>query len=148
MARRSFFLFAASVLAVSAFELHVLQPQYGCDWSLDGDVDSKQTVSFTIALEEANLDKIRSVALGVSDPSSSNYGNYLTTHEVATLTAPSPHNVQIVTSWLDTHRVDYLRHLHQIEVTTTVKNAEALLNTRFHAVTHKSTSHSLVHARQ
>ena len=141
-------LIGASFAATSVSSMRVLQPTYSCGWHMDGVIEASQPVSFTVVLEEPDLGQIHSLALEVSDPSSPNYGNYLTMDQVAALSAPEPHHVQAVTSWLDGHQIAYTRVVNQFQITTTVKHAEMLLNTTFHAVTHGSLKQSVIHARQ
>ena len=58
------------------------------------------TVTFALHVTERNLDKVKEIAIAVSTPGSSTYGEYLDADTLAALTAPEPAHANAVRSWL------------------------------------------------
>ena len=60
--------------------------------------DAKLTVRFSIV--EQNLDRIKHIALAVSDPTSPVYGDFPTQQQIDDIVAPKAEDVAAVTDWL------------------------------------------------
>lgn len=77
-----------------------IHPFVPAGWTELGRPDPNAPFSVLIGLRLANTDKLKNLLDDISDPSSPNYGSYLTLEEVQELTSPSEHQVQAVISWL------------------------------------------------
>lgn len=96
---------ASALLTVAAAtSLRVEDHVLSAGWSITGE-RTTGTVEFTVAIKQQNLDKLASIALAVSDPSSPSYTNYLTNDEIATMAAPSNADVAAVTGWLNAYQI-------------------------------------------
>jgi hypothetical protein len=108
-----------------------------------------QQVTFSVALREQRLDEVKRIALAVSDPRSSEYGNHRSASDVAELTAPTPADTATVRGWLQAsacnviaeHSTDRL-----LAVRCTIAAATDLLNTSFHTLTNAATGQSVTKA--
>ena len=58
----------------------------------------------TLAVREQNMDRIRKIAMDVSNPDSNIYGKYLSQAKVDEITAPAAADVTAVRSWLIAER--------------------------------------------
>lgn len=81
----------------------------------------------------------------MSDPTSREYGQYLTNEEVNELVAPSDQDVSQVLQWVSSHGIStHKEHIvttpnkDMIRVKCTVAQAEALLHTQYHEYAHKT----------
>jgi len=143
------FAILAALVAISAASLVTIPaPTYPCDWNTKGYVHPSTVINFTIALKEQNAELIHKIALDVSDPDSSNYGQYLTTQEIIEITAPKDSHVEAVVTFLKSHDIAFTRTMHQLEVSVNVVDAERLFRTVFYTVSHKASQQTRVHARK
>lgn len=108
--------------------------------------DDNTKVSFTIVVQEQNLDVVRKSALKVSDPTSSSYGEFFTQEQLNALTMPSAEDFKRVFNWLKSHNIRYTQKHSNIIVTCTVQEASALLNTQFNVLASASLSQKTVKA--
>ncbi|XP_051048514.1 tripeptidyl-peptidase 1 [Phodopus roborovskii] len=69
-------------------------------WVSLGRVDPEEELSLTFALKQQNLERLSELVQAVSDPSSPQYGKYLTLEDVAELVQPSPLTLSTVQKWL------------------------------------------------
>lgn len=69
-------------------------------WVSLGRVDPEEELSLTFALKQRNLERLSELVQAVSDPSSPQYGKYLTLEDVAELVQPSPLTLLTVQKWL------------------------------------------------
>ena len=137
----------AAILVVSAASLVTIPaPDYPCDWNTKGHVHPSTVVNFTIALKEQNAELIHKIALDVSDPDSANYGQYLSTQEIAEITAPKDSHVEAVMTFLKSHTIAFTRTMHQLHVSVSVVDAERLFRTVFYTVSHEDSQQTRVHA--
>ena len=103
------------------------------------------TVTFALHVTERNLDKVKEIAIAVSTPGSSTYGEYLDADTLAALTAPEPAHANAVRSWLrDAVPLAHGSTIKEIqgrrfEITLPVADAEALLQTTFRFVINSRT---------
>lgn len=78
-----------------AFAAHATASRHAFDqlaqangWAPAGDVSDSEGIDVSFWLRQTNLDKLAKVVESVSDPTSPNYGHFLSKEEVDTLTAP------------------------------------------------------------
>nr|XP_004650975.2 tripeptidyl-peptidase 1 isoform X2 [Jaculus jaculus] len=69
-------------------------------WVTLGRVDPEEELSLTFALKQQNLGRLSELVQAVSDPSSPQYGKYLTLEDVAELVRPTPLTLHTVQKWL------------------------------------------------
>jgi tripeptidyl-peptidase-1 len=106
---------------------------------------ARQSVTFALHVTERNLDKVKEIAIAVSTPGSSTYGEYLDADTLAALTAPEPAHANAVRSWLrDAVPLAHGSTIKEIqgrrfEITLPVADAEALLQTTFRFVINSRT---------
>ena len=97
-------------------------------------------------VREQNAEQIRRIATAVSDPTSPEYTNYLTTAEVLAMTAPLAEDMGAVTGWLEASGVGYqVRHSNVIAAMP-VATAAKLFSTTFHVAEHKANAQALIRA--
>lgn len=104
-------------------------------WHHVGDAPSDATMVVTLALARSNLETLYTFANAVSNPTSPQYTQYNTTHELAQATAPSAEAVAAVSSWLSSHDVVHSMQPVTQAVTAhmTVAKAQSLFGpTKFH----------------
>lgn len=124
-----------AMLALANGGVHPAPQVSGSGWK-QGELLSldESPVSFVISLKESadTVAQIKKIALDVSDPSSKNYGNYLSSDELAAITAPSHETLQTVTTWLEENQItSFVTKGSRVEVTTTHELAQNLFQTRF-----------------
>jgi tripeptidyl-peptidase-1 len=101
-------------------------------------------VSFSVSVNQQNLDKLRQVVFEVSDPDHVNYGQYLKQAEIDELTAPTASDLNAVTGWLRAAGASFtLAGTHTAEVTAPVAVAEAMLSTTWHTLVNAKTGQSV-----
>ena len=103
---------------------------------------SDERVSFTVYAKEQNLQKIKDIALTVSDPTSSSYGNYLSTEQLAEITKPKASDVNTIKQWLDTAKDATVTEINDrsFVVELSASSASQLLSTTFQTVVNKKTN--------
>ncbi|PNI79563.1 TPP1 isoform 3, partial [Pan troglodytes] len=69
-------------------------------WVSLGRADPEEELSLTFALRQQNVERLSELVQAVSDPSSPQYGKYLTLENVADLVRPSPLTLRTVQKWL------------------------------------------------
>nr|XP_054379954.1 tripeptidyl-peptidase 1 isoform X1 [Pongo abelii] len=69
-------------------------------WVSLGRADPEEELSLTFALRQQNVERLSELVQAVSDPSSPQYGKYLTLENVADLVRPSPLTLHTVQKWL------------------------------------------------
>ena len=125
-------------------------PELCCGWTA-GNLDTtvSTTTTFTVHAKERNGDRVQAIALDVSDPSSTNYANYLSSDTLDALTAPAPEDVATIRNWLSTFGddvdVDVTRG-RTFRVTVPTTKAEQVLSTTFRQVSNANTLQSTVRA--
>ena len=89
-------------------------------------------ITLEIALTMQNVDELESILRDVSDPESSNYGNYLTATEVNDKFQPAEESRAAVKAWLLERGItDIDDRGFYINFATTVEKANGLLNSSF-----------------
>ena len=94
-----------------------------------------------IALAQSNLHKGYDHLMDVSHPKSPNYGKHWSAHEVAEAFAPKQESVDSVLEWLKSSdisgdRIRQSQSLGWLHFNATVREAEALLRTKYHVHRH------------
>lgn len=78
MPRRTLFALAATLAVVLAAPLtarRVEEPELCCGWADDHSDLTLERVTFKLQVAEQGIEKLRTIALAVSDPSSPSYGD-------------------------------------------------------------------------
>ena len=105
-------------------------------------------VTVTIVVKEQGAEEIRRVAAAVSDPTSPEYGNFLSSDEVMRKTAPKPNDMAAVTHWLDAAGIGYQTRHSNIVAAMPAPIAAELFSTTFHIVGHLAHPHTLIRAAE
>ena len=95
-------LLLTSAVAASAAAVVVHEPELCCGWQASVSQEtSAAPVSLIVALRSSGMAQLKSVARAVSDPSSSQYGQYLSQSQIDAMTAPAADDVEAVTEWIE-----------------------------------------------
>ncbi|XP_051647270.1 tripeptidyl-peptidase 1 isoform X2 [Manacus candei] len=109
-------------------------------WTHAGRVDPGQPVQLTFALRQRGTARLARLVEAVSDPRSSQYGQYLSLEQVRDLVQPSPATLMTVLKWLQDHGVEDCRTvttLDFLECHLPASMAELLLpGAEFHRYVH------------
>ncbi|KAM0334167.1 hypothetical protein ACHAQA_001187 [Verticillium albo-atrum] len=90
------------------------------------------SITLQIALKHQNIDQLESQLRAVSDPSSPDYGHYLSKDEVNELFSPSNESATAVEAWLTKAGItDVSKQGPIIDIVTTVEKANELLEADF-----------------
>ena len=106
--------------------------------------DSNQLLQVSIALTIQNVDLGVETLLRISDPTSPDYGKYLSTEDVARMFEPKPNAVSHVMEWLGESDIDQ-SHVNlsyggdRLSLDLSVQEATLLLETTFNHQTHQET---------
>ena len=81
----------------------VQRPELCCGWTVSSQLGDSLVapVKFTLSVREQNIEKLRQIVESISDPASTEYGEYMTSAQVERMTRPLPEDVAVVTSWLE-----------------------------------------------
>lgn len=90
-----------------------------------------ETIFLRIALKQQHGAALDQAVLEMSTPGHRSYGMHMTRDELRTYTSPSDAAVSAATRWLGKHGIQPLVDHDWISFTTTVRTADALLDTRF-----------------
>jgi hypothetical protein len=114
-------------------------------WSEAGLASPSAVLNFTVSLRQQNLYELERRALAISDPTSALYGKFMSEKEIRALAAVREEDVQIATSWLQASGVtSFVAHHEQIQVSTSVAHASALLQTNFIRLVHTELGERIV----
>ena len=114
----------------------VPEPALPPGWHPTGErADGRTPLTFRLQLRERNLPRVVAIARRVSDPTSPEYGHYLTQERLEELTAPAAEDTARVLAWLGATNVTW-RGVSSLLVTTLAGEATRLLNTSFRLVQH------------
>lgn len=127
--------------------LHVA-PELPDGWAPSHDVALvNERLTLRFSLREQNLDKLRKIAMRVSDPRSDMYGKHLSTAEIYNLTRPSVADATIFRQWLGAHDVPFVtKGSNGFEVSLTTEKAQTLLKTEFSRASNDVTKQKVVRA--
>jgi len=131
---------------VSAMDFEREEP---CAWKKLGRAAPQEELLIHIFIKQRNVEILTRTLLDVSDPNSPHYGDQLTFDEVNELVAPAEHVVQSVYDWISSSgiaqdSIESSPSQDMIRFRTTVKIAEALLNTQYHYFSHSSTGYTVI----
>lgn len=87
---------------VLTFSLISLSAVFSHDdsWTKTGPVPDNSYISYTIALNQRNMDSMKTQLLDISNPSSSNYGKYLERSAILAEIVPPVSEIKMVSEWL------------------------------------------------
>lgn len=87
----------------------------------------------------SNLDSLEHLLYSVSDPNSPQYSHFLEQHEANAIYGPASGYAAKVISWLESTGAAHIRHNgYSVSFTTTINNANRILNASFRAYEHES----------
>ncbi|KAI0716525.1 family S53 protease [Earliella scabrosa] len=106
-----------------------------------------ELVQLTFAIPQLNMSGLHVTLLDISDPSSENYGSYLTKEEVAELVAPKPDSLEAVADWLRNNQIEWtarpsLEHL--IDVHVPIRHANAIIGADYAMYLHERTNTTML----
>ncbi|OAA74834.1 family S53 protease-like protein [Akanthomyces lecanii RCEF 1005] len=107
-------------------------------WVSKGQADKNVPIKVQIGLKQSNIQGLQEKLLDISNPSSPNYGKWLSKEEVASYTAPAAGNVEAVKAWLASNGVTEVSQPTNdwVEFTAPVSVMEKLLGTTYQMYTH------------
>ena len=127
-----------SSYAQSTCTKHSLRVDYRRD-DVDPEEIADKLHSVIFAVQQKNLDKVKKILDEVSDPSSENYGRYLSFFEVGELVA-NREGVLRLRNYLIGQGIDNFEETirgEYITVTAKIFQFESMFKTKFHIYTHK-----------
>jgi tripeptidyl-peptidase-1 len=148
----------AAAAVVSAAPPHTVYPEPALPpgWASDSASQSSEATvrdevfKVTLAVREQNMDRIREMALDVSTPDSSTYGQYLTQAQIDEITAPTAADVTAVRSWLAAEQFEgnvvEAQGGRLFVLTAPATAMGALLKTEFRRVTNAATGQTTLRA--
>jgi subtilase family serine protease len=86
------------------------------------------TVLYTIALKQNNVDYLKKALLYISNPSSIGYGKYLTKDQILNISKAKDSDVEIVTDWLKKYNTDYYNLGDALLCKSTLNNLQDMFN--------------------
>jgi len=109
------------------------------DWKIVGPVDDKHMLTFIVALEQQNLDKLEEMFWDISNPDSDNYRNFMSIEDITAIVAPSVRVQKKVMRWLNHNGAkDIENHGDAIYAKATVAVVSKMFNTEFRSFVHES----------
>ncbi|OAX31272.1 hypothetical protein K503DRAFT_703937, partial [Rhizopogon vinicolor AM-OR11-026] len=128
---------------VSSWKLHEKRSHIPAGWIRARKHHPSASIPLRIALTQSNIQDIEAFLYDVSHPDSHNYGHHWSPARIAAKFAPSAESIQTVRSWLtesgvEPRRVKLSPTKAWLEVTSTVEEAENLLNAEYHVYDHES----------
>lgn len=104
-------------------------------WSSKGAANSNITMLMQIALKQNNIDGLATKLMDISNPTSANYGKWLSKDELEVYTSPSVETVQTVKSWLSLYDINedsiFQPTPDAIEIRLPISKMETMLSTKF-----------------
>jgi len=137
---------AANVIAdpiISPRKLHEKRTHIPAGWTRARKHEPSASIPLRFALTQSNIQDIETLLYDVSHPDSSNYGKHWSPGQIAAKFAPSTESFETVHAWLiengvEPHRVKLSPTKGWLEVTSTVEEAESLLNAEYHVYDHET----------
>jgi tripeptidyl-peptidase-1 len=137
---------AASATAhptISPWKLHEKRSHIPVGWTHAQKLDPSASIPLRFALTQSNIQDIEMFLYDVSYPDSPNYGKHWSPGQIAAKFAPSTESIETVHAWLvdsgvEPHRVKLSPTKGWLEVTSTVEEAENLLNADYHVYDHET----------
>jgi len=137
---------AASAIAdptISSWKLHEKRSHIPTGWTRARKHDPSASIPLRFALTQSDIRDIETLLYDVSHPDSPNYGKHWSPGQIAAKFAPSTESIETVHAWLiesgvEPHRVKLSPTKGWLEVTSTVEEAEGLLNANYHIYDHET----------
>ncbi|KAJ8585969.1 hypothetical protein M405DRAFT_935689 [Rhizopogon salebrosus TDB-379] len=137
---------AASATAhptISPWKLHEKRPHIPVGWTRAQKLDPSVSIPLRFALTQSNIQDIETLLYDVSYSDSPNYGKHWSPDQIAAKFAPSAESIETVHAWLidsgvEPHRVKLSPTKGWLGVTSTVQEAENLLNAVYHVYDHET----------
>jgi tripeptidyl-peptidase-1 len=142
-----------SLVAVALSTRVVLEstarPHVSIEWTKVGDADPRALIDLSFPLKQRNIAAFEARVESLSDPSSYEYGKYMTVEQIRQMISPPKSAVAIVTEWLQQHGVTQIEDLSDwVRATMTVEQAEKLLQVDYHHYRHIIKNVELIRAPQ
>lgn len=120
-------------------------------WVMKARVAAHEKIRLTFAIRQNNIAELEEIFWSVSDPKSTNYGQYLDAESVEKLVRPSEESIHVVKTWLSDNYLDESRSCYAtqnsdfIVCETTAFHAEFLLHgATFYRFEHSESSTSII----
>lgn len=116
-------------------------------WHLGPLADASAAVKFTLMLRQRNLEVLDRWFYEAADPTHAHYQHFRSIDEISSLVSPAESELTAVHDWLHLAGVqpDHIKWFGDaIEVSTTVRHAVRLFETKFHVFEHKDSGITLV----
>jgi tripeptidyl-peptidase-1 len=110
-------------------------------WTIGEHTPRSQNIKLLFAVKNTNVDKLHNKLMSVSTPSSPEYGMHLSNSEVHAMVAPKSGDLATISSFLKKHGADMKWETENgdfISAEVPVETAEAMLNTKYLTLSHKS----------
>ncbi|KAF8134388.1 peptidase S8/S53 domain-containing protein [Boletus edulis] len=136
-------LLAAAEPVLSPYILHEKRTHIPTGWTLKRRHEPSAPLPLRFALTQSNIDDIGNYLMEVSHPESEKYGKHWSASDVRDMFAPSDKTIDVVRSWLlesgvESERIRLTPTKGWIEVTSSVEEAERLLQTEYKLYGHNS----------
>lgn len=100
-------------------------------WSQVREADLDEPITLKLALPQQHADALEKAVIDISTPGNPKYGQHLSRLELRSYTAPTDAAVSSVVGWLSKTNIKPVVNNDWVTFTTTVENANELLNTTF-----------------
>ncbi|TFY57290.1 hypothetical protein EVJ58_g7104, partial [Rhodofomes roseus] len=138
-------------LARRALQLHEARAMAPTDYTLSSSASPDTVLNLRIALVQNNVDGLIDTLYDVSDPESSNYGQYLSKEEVEAYVKPTEESADAMKAWLSENELvatPLSPSGDWISVDIPVNKANDMLDADFSVFTHKVTGAQTVRTLQ
>lgn len=115
--------------------------QLPSQWTAQGQADKGTMIKAQIGLKQSNVKGLQEKLMDISNPSSANYGKWLSQEEIASYTAPSVGHAEAVKAWLAAAGITQVSQPSSdwIEFTVPVHQLESLLDAKYEWFSHGKT---------
>ncbi|TQW00051.1 family S53 protease-like protein [Cordyceps javanica] len=109
-------------------------------WQSTGAAEKGAMVKGQIGLKQSNIKGLEAKLLDISNPTSPNYGKWLSHAEIASFTAPAEGSVEAIKSWLAANGISEVSQPTNdwIEFTVPIHQMESLLDTKYEWFIHET----------
>jgi len=110
-------------------------------WVKVGPAPPNHPLTLTLAVKLRNSVKLKELTLAVSEPESPQYGQHVSISDLKSLVGPTEATLSKIRAWLNANDISAINPTeigHFVQVEATVRQAENLLQTRFHSWRHTS----------
>ncbi|EGC34780.1 hypothetical protein DICPUDRAFT_152956 [Dictyostelium purpureum] len=102
-------------------------------------IPNHASMTFNVYLKQQNAEVLEDTIKLISDPKSSQYGNYLSVNDITNIVAPSHETIKTVENWIKPHRplkMEYGPNKDVVKVTMKKSSVEKLMNVKIDSYTH------------